>query len=163
MKETRVCYCLHCRQVTDCVEIDSWWIQLRRTAEVTARPRSLCVRRDSLVWWPVCTFWFLGSYSAFVGPQQVFIAYCNLLCIVYESNVCRVSEVMLPVIFESICGMCRCSYVCSLGTESDNCCWNYLWWLGGILFFETQCMWQLCSVNVLECVKVVFGMEATVG
>jgi len=21
--------------------------------------------------------------------------------------------------------------------KSDNCCWNYRWWLGGILFWDT--------------------------
>jgi len=25
-------------------------------------------------------------------------------------------------------------------------CWNYHWWLGGILVFETQCISLFCSV-----------------
>jgi len=56
-----------CRQVPDCLETDSGWIELRCAAEITPWPRSLRVWRDPLVWWSVCTVWFLGPHPASVG------------------------------------------------------------------------------------------------
>jgi len=47
--------------------------------------------------------------------------------------------------------------------ESDNYCWNYRWWLGGILFWDTVYLYYNADILWrIKLIKIVVSLYATV-